>query len=603
MSGSSASPGLNVAAKPFVPSFGSSSAGGSNSNSRLNPTARAFVPSFDNAGAPSNSNSNSNSNSSSNDSHTATVTVTAASSAAAPLNTAAPVFVPSSASSSALASDSADSASSAASTASVSSSTSASAPSSSSRSSLDPLLSSLPVPSAAARRPLASSTSNKIRKPKSLQDDDDTAERRSAHSYSSRHGNSSGMLAVGAIAHYGVGGDSSDGRSQSSRVHRENAVSFSSSGGSGPLPDGGVRQYSIDELLSLRSLSLSHQWPVELDDDGCDAIVGKYNNHTALNGSAQHDSSNNSSNSNKRQSTGGGHSGDLFRSSDREKDKDQRDTGANSAGWRDTLSATAPPADDDSATTNASAASSAASSSSSPASLRPALSLRPSTSLRPGASAQSSVGRLKNKQASFQAHDKQGGGQQGGRGGASSSGGGQQKDYGRKGKDAPLDIEVAPLERTEHRYTVVKDIPPDTKLLRALNAILNKLTPEKFETLLEQVLALKISNVGLLRDVVTAIFEKALAEPNFSPTYAQFCVVLSDKLPTFADDEGEQTFRKLILNRCQVTHNSIRSHYAWRKTTPSTAWRIETNISRITCVAVIDCCCTVRPSSSPRTTS
>ena len=515
MSGSSStSPGLNVAAKPFVPSFAASSA------SRLNPTARAFVPSFDTATAAA-------------DPHTAADTD----------NTAATGAVPSSSASSP-ASDSLTVAASP-STSSVPSLSASSAPLSSPPLPLPlslPLPLPLPLPAPSARRSLASSTSAKIRKPKSLQDDDDTADRRSSHSYNSRQ-------AIGSIGHYGLTADTGGGRPHS---RHENGVSFSSAGGSGPLPDGGVRQYSLDLLLSLRSLALSQQWPIELDD-GCDAIVGggKYNNHAATNGAAPHDGGNN--NNSKRQSGGGAHGNELFRSSDREKD-----SGANSAGWRDTLTATLPSADVDGVPTNPTTIPvTAASSSPSPASVRPALSLRPSTSLRPGASAQSSVGRLKNKQASFQSHDKQGGGQQGGRGSSSStSAGGQQKDggsaYSRKGKDAPLDIEVAPLEKTERRYTVVKDIPPDAKLLRALNAILNKLTPEKFETLLDQVLALKLTNVGLLRDVVTAIFEKALAEPNFSPTYAQFCVVLSDKLPTFADDEGEQTFRKLILNRCQA---------------------------------------------------
>ena len=547
MSGSSTSAGLNVAAKPFVPSFGA------NASSKLNPTARAFVPSFDAAPAPNSANP---------------PTTTATSTAASTLNTAAPVFVPTSTASSAtIAADTVAGAAAAPSTAvssasssssssvaappsfssSSSSSSASSAPSSSSapspsRPSLDPFLSSLPAPS--ARRPLTGSASAKVRKPKSAQDDDDSVDRRSGQSYSSRHGNSGGLAGSGGAGHYGLSADKSF---HAQPQHGDNGVSFSSTGGSGPLADGGVRQYSIDLLLSLRSLLLSQQWPIELDD-GCEAIlVGKYNNHTAsMNGSASHD---------KRQSGGAGHGNELFRSADREKD-----SGANSAGWRDTLAATPPATAADNAANTAAtasataAAASSASSSSSSASLRPALSLRPSASLRPGASAQSSVGRLRTKQTSFQPHDKQAAQQ--GRGG-SSSGGGQQKDggnaYNRKGKDAPLDIEVAPLERTEHRYTVVKDIPPDAKLLRALNAILNKLTPEKFDTLLEQVLALKISNVGLLRDVVTAIFEKALAEPNFSPTYAQFCVVLSEKLPTFADDEGEQTFRKLILNRCQVT--------------------------------------------------
>lgn len=182
--------------------------------------------------------------------------------------------------------------------------------------------------------------------------------------------------------------------------------------------------------------------------------------------------------------------------------------------------------------------------------LKPGAQLRPG-SLRPGATGNtSSVSRLQQQQPQFRQDqgrgsprgDKQGGDRRN-----------QNNDNSRRrGPDQPMNIEIAPLTKSENRYVVVKEIPPDTKLLRALNAILNKLTPEKFDTLLAQVLELKITNVGLLRDCVTAVFEKALAEPNFSPMYAEFCVKLSSALPTFEDQQGETNFRKLILNRCQT---------------------------------------------------
>ena len=82
---------------------------------------------------------------------------------------------------------------------------------------------------------------------------------------------------------------------------------------------------------------------------------------------------------------------------------------------------------------------------------------------------------------------------------------------------------------------------------------------------------LRITNVGLLRDCVTAVFEKALAEPNFSPLYAQFCVRLSEALPTFPSEEpppqaaagapaaskaADVSFRRLMLNRAQEEFQS-----------------------------------------------
>jgi translation initiation factor 4G len=47
------------------------------------------------------------------------------------------------------------------------------------------------------------------------------------------------------------------------------------------------------------------------------------------------------------------------------------------------------------------------------------------------------------------------------------------------------------------------------------------------------------------------VFEKALAEPGFSPVYADFCVKVGSE-KSLVDDEGQtQTFKRLILNQCQ----------------------------------------------------
>jgi translation initiation factor 4G len=51
--------------------------------------------------------------------------------------------------------------------------------------------------------------------------------------------------------------------------------------------------------------------------------------------------------------------------------------------------------------------------------------------------------------------------------------------------------------------------------------------------------------------VVNSVFEKALAEPGFSPVYADFCVKVGSQ-KQLTDDEGQvQSFKRLILNQCQ----------------------------------------------------
>lgn len=142
---------------------------------------------------------------------------------------------------------------------------------------------------------------------------------------------------------------------------------------------------------------------------------------------------------------------------------------------------------------------------------------------------------------------------------------------------------MKPLEHTENRYTVQKDVEGDAKKIRDLkrycflrvsqcshfknltsppflqqnNSILNKLTPEKFEVLVKRVMEIDINSLSLLKDIVNCVFEKALDEPVFSPVYAEFCLKLSDKLPTYKEEvTGEaQSFKRLILNQCQVCTN------------------------------------------------
>ncbi|XP_021930528.1 eukaryotic translation initiation factor 4 gamma 3-like isoform X4 [Zootermopsis nevadensis] len=92
-------------------------------------------------------------------------------------------------------------------------------------------------------------------------------------------------------------------------------------------------------------------------------------------------------------------------------------------------------------------------------------------------------------------------------------------------------------------------------LYRKVRGVLNKLTPQKFRTLVSQVQALPIDSSDRLKGVINLVFEKAVDEPNFSEAYAQMCKVLSSmQVPAERrnKDEQEVTFRKLLVNRCQA---------------------------------------------------
>ena len=103
---------------------------------------------------------------------------------------------------------------------------------------------------------------------------------------------------------------------------------------------------------------------------------------------------------------------------------------------------------------------------------------------------------------------------------------------------------AAPLVVTENGYKRKAEVPPDERLIRDVNSILNKLTPEKFDSLFEQFVKLRVGeNESKLRDATNALFEKALSEPDFSPIYARFTKEVDEKV--------SKQFRKMLLETLQ----------------------------------------------------
>merc|ERR1712013_718329 len=83
--------------------------------------------------------------------------------------------------------------------------------------------------------------------------------------------------------------------------------------------------------------------------------------------------------------------------------------------------------------------------------------------------------------------------------------------------------------------------------------ILNKITPEKFEKLITDILNIigNGSNV-IFKGVILLIFEKALDEPKYSSMYAQLCKRLPDNAPNLEPPESKiTTFKRLLLNKCK----------------------------------------------------
>ncbi|XP_063393726.1 eukaryotic translation initiation factor 4 gamma 3-like isoform X1 [Cydia fagiglandana] len=104
------------------------------------------------------------------------------------------------------------------------------------------------------------------------------------------------------------------------------------------------------------------------------------------------------------------------------------------------------------------------------------------------------------------------------------------------------------------KETLTEEDAKTQELYKKFRGILNKLTPQKFDTLIEKVKHLEITNQKRLEGVIDLVFEKAIDEPNFSEAYALMCNKLSTlKVPADNASSPDQcvNFRALIISKCQ----------------------------------------------------
>ena len=110
---------------------------------------------------------------------------------------------------------------------------------------------------------------------------------------------------------------------------------------------------------------------------------------------------------------------------------------------------------------------------------------------------------------------------------------------------------------SERRKEMTDEEKETAKVISKFNGILNKLTPQNFQSLSDQALELKINSNERLRGCINKIFEKALGEPKFSIQYAKLCQVMSQitvvvvKVEDGKEMQDHTTFRYELLRKCQ----------------------------------------------------
>ncbi|XP_019227339.1 PREDICTED: eukaryotic translation initiation factor-like isoform X2 [Nicotiana attenuata] len=99
------------------------------------------------------------------------------------------------------------------------------------------------------------------------------------------------------------------------------------------------------------------------------------------------------------------------------------------------------------------------------------------------------------------------------------------------------------------------NLSDDYCVLKTVMGILNNPTLKRFDLLKSQLIITGITSADILKGVVTLIFDKAVLEPTFCPTYARLFFDLN-KMPPFPFDESgrrEIMLKYVLLNNCQKT--------------------------------------------------
>lgn len=121
------------------------------------------------------------------------------------------------------------------------------------------------------------------------------------------------------------------------------------------------------------------------------------------------------------------------------------------------------------------------------------------------------------------------------------------------GRDSvpPAKRRWVPPSKLRHQDVLTPENRNDL-IFRKVRGLLNKLTPENFQKLSDDLLSTELNSSVILKGVIILIFEKALDEPKYSSMYAQLCKRLSKEAPNFEPEDKPCTFRLLLLNKCKA---------------------------------------------------
>lgn len=90
------------------------------------------------------------------------------------------------------------------------------------------------------------------------------------------------------------------------------------------------------------------------------------------------------------------------------------------------------------------------------------------------------------------------------------------------------------------------------ELFKKFRSVLNKLTPDNFEKLVQQVKSFVIDTDERLGGCIKLVFEKAISEPSFSEAYAKMCKEVGTIAIGSSSEKQKISFKTLLLIQCQA---------------------------------------------------
>ena len=139
--------------------------------------------------------------------------------------------------------------------------------------------------------------------------------------------------------------------------------------------------------------------------------------------------------------------------------------------------------------------------------------------------------------------------------GLDDSWGGRRAPPGALRHQASRDLPALHRSATAYKVGQTASADPEEELSqKALKGLLNKITPDNFMKITDQIVA-KINErkkAKTLMGFINQIFDKALAESTFAELYADLVSKLIPALPDLTDDDDNVVnFRRALLNKCQ----------------------------------------------------